>query len=76
MNGWLLQWEPRFVEWLAAAVRDALLGGTDSNCGCYFDKYLTEAITTGVIGEATINLAAGRIIHAMIKLGPEAFCCP
>ena len=52
-----------------ASVRDALRGGTDANCGCYFKKFLNESLAGGLINATDIDLAAGRLVNAMIRLG-------
>lgn len=92
-------------------MRDAIRGGTEANCGCYFKKFLNQTITEGLGGLAPnaisfalaacpvienspvscvnscsgkvsdwrclrcavtstdIDRAAGRLVHAMIRLG-------
>ena len=51
------------------AVKKALAGGTDSNCGCYFSKYLLSAVKNSKVSPETVDLAAGRILTALLRTG-------
>ncbi len=52
----------------ASASADAVLSGTDVECGTSF-KALTEAIEKGLITEAQIDVNLRRILEARFKLG-------
>jgi beta-glucosidase len=52
----------------ASASADAVLSGTDVECGTSF-KSLTEAIEKGLITEAEIDVNLRRILEARFKLG-------
>ena len=52
----------------ASASADAVLSGTDVECGTSF-KSLTEAIEKGLITEAQIDVNLRRILEARFKLG-------
>ena len=47
----------------------ALEGGTDYNCGCYFEKYLLPALNASKLDSQRLDLAAGRIINALLRTG-------
>ena len=51
------------------AVAAALHGGTDVNCGCYYAKYLASALDHSAVSPATVDLAAGRVMNALIRTG-------
>jgi beta-glucosidase len=52
----------------AHASADALLHGTDTNCGSNY-KTLAEAVKEGLISEADIDVSLRRLFEARIKLG-------
>lgn len=52
----------------AEAAAQAVKAGTDLECGVDY-KHLVEAVERGLLTEADINLAAGRIFTARFKLG-------
>lgn len=45
----------------ADTVRDALRGGTDLNCGVFYQKYTQDALTKGEITETDLDYAVGRL---------------
>jgi len=53
----------------AQAVADALNAGTDLDCGTYYPTHLPEALSRGLITEATLDQALTRLFAAQIKLG-------
>eukprot|EP01043_Picozoa_sp_COSAG02_P027496 COSAG02_NODE_1626_length_11587_cov_49.302577_7_plen_337_part_00 len=60
-----------FVKTGNEAVAAALLGGTDVNCGCYYQNWLDYALgnkTSGLTSNA-VDLAAGRVANALIRVG-------
>ncbi len=52
----------------ATASADAVLNGTDLECGAYF-KHLPEAIERGAIDTAAINRSVRRVLTARFELG-------
>lgn len=60
-----------FVKTGNEAVAAALFGGTDVNCGCYYQNWLNYAIGNKTSGLASTNvdLAAGRVVNALIRIG-------
>ena len=60
-----------FVKTGNEAVAAALSGGTDVNCGCYFQNWLEYALgnKTSGLTSAAVDLAAGRVINALISTG-------
>ncbi len=52
----------------AHASADALLHGTDTNCGENY-KTLTDAVKTGLVSEADIDVSLRRLFLARLKLG-------
>lgn len=53
----------------ADTVRDALRGGTDLNCGVFYQKYTQDALTKGEITETDLDYAVGRLFAYRIILG-------
>lgn len=53
----------------AEAVMFALRGGTDLNCGGFYQANAMDALNKGLITEADINLAVGRLFAYRILLG-------
>ena len=53
----------------AGSVRDALRGGTEANCGCYYKKFFNQSLADGLINDTDVDRAAGRLVNAMIRLG-------
>ena len=51
------------------AVADALLAGTDVNCGTYYQTHLPAAYAQGLIDESDIDRALIRQYSSLIKLG-------
>ena len=47
----------------------ALKGGTDLNCGCYYERYLAYALGNKTVPVPEVDLAAGRVIFALIRTG-------
>lgn len=53
----------------AGAAAASLLAGTDINCGTYYQLYLPEAYTQGLINESDIDQALVRQYSSLIRLG-------
>lgn len=58
-----------FVQTEAEAAVAAIKAGTDMNCGCEYAAHLVDAVGNGTITHNDIDLAAGRITHAVIRTG-------
>ena len=54
-------WLRSYTKTTADTVRDALRGGTDLNCGGFYQKYTQDALTKGEITEKDLDLAVGRL---------------
>ena len=53
----------------AEAAVAAIKAGTDMNCGCEYAAHLADAVANGTVSSHEIDLAAGRITHAVIRTG-------
>jgi len=53
----------------AEAAVAAMKAGTDMNCGCEYQTHLADAVGNGTVTHEEIDLAAGRITHAIIRTG-------
>ena len=53
----------------AQAVADALIAGTDIDCGSYYPTHLPEAYSRGLFNESTLDQALTRLFAAQVKLG-------
>jgi len=51
------------------AVADALIAGTDLNCGTYYQSHLPSAYNEGLFNESVIDQALIRQYSALVKLG-------
>lgn len=51
------------------AVADALLAGTDLDCGTYFPSHLPAAYEQGLFNDSAIDGAITRLYSALIRLG-------
>ena len=51
------------------AVNKALTGGTDINCGCYYEKYLLSSLNDTKVAPKSVDLAAGRVMNALLQTG-------
>ncbi|KAK5238432.1 hypothetical protein LTR47_000175 [Exophiala xenobiotica] len=51
------------------AVADALIAGTDLNCGTYYQTWLPRAYDQGLFNETVIDQALVRLYTALVKLG-------
>lgn len=58
-----------YVKTEAQAVVAAIKAGTDMNCGCEYAAHLANAVGNGTVTHKEIDLAAGRITHAVIRTG-------
>ena len=50
-------------------VADALIAGTDLNCGTYYPQHLPQAFSSGLFNQSVIDQAISRLYSALIKLG-------
>ncbi|MFW5947108.1 MAG: glycoside hydrolase family 3 C-terminal domain-containing protein [Gemmatimonadota bacterium] len=57
------------VETPAEASADAVLAGTELNCGSVYDPALVDAVEAGLISEAAIDTALARLFTARFRLG-------
>lgn len=51
------------------AVADALIAGTDLNCGTYYQTFLPLAYSEGMFNESVLNQALIRQFASLVKLG-------
>lgn len=51
------------------AVADALVAGTDVDCGTYFPSHLPGAFAEGLFNETVIDTALVRLYSALVRLG-------
>lgn len=59
-------------EWASTreeAVADALIAGTDINCGTYMPIHLPAAFAKGIVNETTIDQALVRQYSSLVRLG-------
>ncbi len=49
----------------------AMAGGTDTNCGNpnFFQLYLGKAVADGLVDERSVDLAFGRVVRMILRLG-------
>ena len=52
-----------------AAAADALIAGTDVNCGDYYQLHLPGAYAQGLINDTVLNQAVTRLYSALVKVG-------
>lgn len=50
-------------------VADALLAGTDLNCGTYYQNFLGSSYSQGLFNQSAIDQAVTRLYSALIRLG-------
>jgi beta-glucosidase-like glycosyl hydrolase len=50
-------------------IRQALLGGTDLECGSYYEANIIPAVNAGILNESLVDLAALRVYEHAIWLG-------
>ena len=53
----------------AAAVFDGIKNGCDSNCGSPYTAFGDEAIATGLVTEAMLNVSVRRMLRPLFQLG-------
>eukprot|EP01043_Picozoa_sp_COSAG02_P087767 COSAG02_NODE_24986_length_672_cov_0.471204_1_plen_174_part_01 len=58
-----------YVQTEAEAAVVAIKAGVDMNCGCEYAAHLANAVENGTVTHGDIDLAAGRITHAVIRTG-------
>ena len=51
------------------AVADALIAGTDLDCGTYMPEHLPGAIAQGLVNESTLDRALTRQYSSLVRLG-------
>ncbi|KAK5957273.1 hypothetical protein OHC33_001645 [Knufia fluminis] len=58
-----------YADTRAQTVADALIAGTELNCGTYYQRHLGEAFTQGLFEQSDIDQAVVKLYSALIRLG-------
>jgi beta-D-xylosidase 4 len=59
----------RFVNSTSAAVAAGMVGGTDVNCGHYYNLYMADALEQGLVSLEELQDAGARFLATVFELG-------